>query len=625
MKVVSFDIFDTCLIRTCGNPEYVFDLLAERVLGDGTPRTQIMDFAFIRKQGEKQARMKYLNQNCEEVTLEQIYECCNFSMLTGEEKNNIMQLELEIEREVLVPVFVMKDTICKLRQDGYRVLFISDMYLPTSFLKKILIEQQVMSLEDLLFVSSEFKKTKKSGNLFKYVHDELQISYKDWTHFGDNQMSDVIPPRRLGIKTRKVHHDYSIYEKVVLRSEYEGRKMNLHLMASISRAIIKSSSASPKVSVAADFIAPAFVPFVYSIFSNAQKQGITDMYFLARDGYIFYKIAEKLLVDFPTIKIHYLYVSRKALYLPSLVDITYESIKERLAFIDECTISDVLDRFQIEDNLKDFESYNEMRGEILLKALSNDKHFQVLLTQKRDEQRELCIKYFKQEKLTEGKNAIIDLSGSRRCHIAINEILSQKNYAPVFGYYFDVLNSRISGSNYYASLFTERSKFNPIISKTPQAVFEQYFCITDHDSTIGYKLEDNVVKPVFGKEKSDKVLRKETFEINSLVCQQYADVYRAIVDTSKSEEYIGPALAAFYTFNCAPLPYYIKAFLNLSAASSTHYEKPFIEKCNIWHCIKNRSSLWFYPNFVYNAKFANLVYYLLYVRYFIKEYFKFYA
>lgn len=622
MDVVSFDIFDTCLVRTCGNPEYVFDLLADKVLGQDSHRTQKMDFAFIRKKGEKYARSKFINQDCEEVTLEQIYECCDFSMLTDLDKKDILQLELEMEREVLVSVYSIKDTICKLRQAGNLILFISDMYLPASFLKAILMEQHIMSPQDVLFVSSEVKKTKKSGSLFRFVHDSLKVAYKGWIHFGDNHTSDNVVPRKLGITTKKVHHAYSVYEKVFKRKEYEGGKMNLHLMASISKAIRLKQSPSPQISVASDFIAPVFIPFVYSILSDAQKRGITDMYFLARDGYIFYKIAEKLLVDFPTIKIHYLYVSRKALYLPSLEKITYESIRERLAYIDNCTISDVLDRFQLEDRLEEFEKYNTLRGDALLDEILKDKHFLGLLSMKRDEQREYCFRYFKQEGLTVGKNAIIDLSGSRKCHVAINKILSQQNHTTVFGYYFDVLNSRICGKDYYASLFTERSKYNPNVSKNPQAVFEQYFCITDHDSTIGYKLEGEVIKPVFGKEGSDKSLRKQTFELNSRVCQRYAEVFRTIVDTSKSEEYIGVSLAAFNMFNYAPAPYYIKAFLNLSAASSVNYEKPFIEKCNVLHCIKNKHSLWFYPNLVYNSRFSNLVYYLLYVRYFIKEYFK---
>lgn len=136
MNVVSFDIFDTCLIRTCGKPEFVFDLLAERVLGTCCPRTQKMDFAFIRKNGEERARIKYLNQDCEEVTLEQIYECCDFSMLTDFDKNAVMQLELEVEQSVLVCVNRIKQIIFKLRQEGNRILFISDMYLSASFLKK---------------------------------------------------------------------------------------------------------------------------------------------------------------------------------------------------------------------------------------------------------------------------------------------------------------------------------------------------------------------------------------------------------------------------------------------------------------------------------------------------------
>ena len=70
MKCYSFDIFDTCFVRACGNPLNLFDLLAYRILGDDSAESIRMDFSLIRVQGEKRARML---SNEEEVSLEDIY------------------------------------------------------------------------------------------------------------------------------------------------------------------------------------------------------------------------------------------------------------------------------------------------------------------------------------------------------------------------------------------------------------------------------------------------------------------------------------------------------------------------------------------------------------------------
>ena len=49
--IYSFDIFDTCLIRTCGLPYFAFEILARRVMPNAD-ETQIFDFALVRKEGE---------------------------------------------------------------------------------------------------------------------------------------------------------------------------------------------------------------------------------------------------------------------------------------------------------------------------------------------------------------------------------------------------------------------------------------------------------------------------------------------------------------------------------------------------------------------------------------------
>ena len=70
MKTVySFDVFDTCLVRTCGFAHNVFDLLAIEVLGHDKPESWLAEFALIRTKGEEEARRK----KAEEITLEDIY------------------------------------------------------------------------------------------------------------------------------------------------------------------------------------------------------------------------------------------------------------------------------------------------------------------------------------------------------------------------------------------------------------------------------------------------------------------------------------------------------------------------------------------------------------------------
>ena len=122
----SFDIFDTCLIRSCGFSHNVFDLLAIKVLGEKSDWNQRADFVNIRLKAEKQIR----NQKEEEITLQEIYNLCDFSGITDVSPEKIAEMEMEIEKKVLVPVYSIKKSIAKLHSLGINIYYISDMYLP---------------------------------------------------------------------------------------------------------------------------------------------------------------------------------------------------------------------------------------------------------------------------------------------------------------------------------------------------------------------------------------------------------------------------------------------------------------------------------------------------------------
>ncbi len=67
MVIHSFDIFDTCLFRSCGIPKNVFDLLGMDILKKDKIDEDVRYFSLIRSQGEIKARRKNTNK---EFTLE---------------------------------------------------------------------------------------------------------------------------------------------------------------------------------------------------------------------------------------------------------------------------------------------------------------------------------------------------------------------------------------------------------------------------------------------------------------------------------------------------------------------------------------------------------------------------
>ncbi|MCH5231238.1 MAG: hypothetical protein J1F43_05520, partial [Muribaculaceae bacterium] len=58
MKYLSFDVFDTCLIRACGLPENIFRIIGRKIFDSKDPNyfELISNFCRIRQEAELAAR-----------------------------------------------------------------------------------------------------------------------------------------------------------------------------------------------------------------------------------------------------------------------------------------------------------------------------------------------------------------------------------------------------------------------------------------------------------------------------------------------------------------------------------------------------------------------------------------
>lgn len=611
MKSFSFDIFDTCMIRACGYPEAVFDMIAERVLGSDASRTALVDFAAERRDGERRARRALIDQTKEDVTFSEIYDFCDFSLYSDKDKREISSIELEIEKEVLCPVFSIKEEIKKLHEKKQSVLFVSDMYLPEDFILSILKDNGLFEVGDRLYLSSKTLKTKHTGNLFRHIQKDLGLDYKEWLHKGDNWHSDVVIPKELGMNAEQVSCKYSRYEKSLIKRDVYYNESCLNRVAGISRAVRCAYETQSAISFAADFIAPLYVPFVYSIMEDAKWKGTKQLFFLARDGYLLYLIAKELSSLFPDINLQYVYVSRKSLYLPGLDDVTEASVRSLFLQHERITVEEVLDRLQMEDydySLTHPDLYD--RGKDPISTLLNDKEFIQRLLQRQKEQEKLCVSYFSEVGLSSPHSAIVDLAGTRKCHEAINRILKKAGCEGVFGYYLEVLSDRIRGVNYKSMYYLDRFEImdwreNPL---TPQEIFEQYFSITDQKRTIGYeKSLEGKIMPVFEEDSMDLEYKRSVFAANKKACEFFAKRYKTIV--WKNHEYIcRNSVDVYKEFYTLPSHHYLKALEGLRYSNSRLQSTPVLVKDRFLKVMKRRKYLnWHRAQLIYNSKHPEVV------------------
>lgn len=196
--IFSFDIFDTLITRIVAQPQDVFLFMQAKLDATRYPAGFVQNFPAIRME---YARLAHQTSKKEDVALEEIYFCLGKQWnLNPQAITELRELELATEEASLYPIAPCLKELKKARAGSSKIIFVSDMYLPTSFIKKLLVKAGAFSDSDGLYISGEIGLTKSSGNLFKHVLKTEGCVPQDICHFGDNSYNDIFVPHQLGIK-----------------------------------------------------------------------------------------------------------------------------------------------------------------------------------------------------------------------------------------------------------------------------------------------------------------------------------------------------------------------------------------------------------------------------------------
>lgn len=597
----SYDVFDTCLIRTCGFPEFVFEIMAKTILGSNAETAKIRDFVLIRKNAEVLARNNRITAEKEDITIDDIYDFCDFSEITCCCIERIKDCELTTEKQVLKSVYEIKDEIDELHKRGEKIYFISDMYLSSSFIRTVLEEEGFYKVGDCVIVSCEEGKTKSSGHLYDSVQEKTGVSFRNWIHKGNNLQSDYKIPKKKGIKAELVKTGFNYYESELMKMEYSYSSSDIYKSACISRGIRLRNPLTSNLLFASTFIAPLYTAYVLKVLQDATKRGLNRLCFLARDGYILYLIAKEFSMLFPHIDLKYIYVSRKSLYLPGLKDVSLDSLKELIPNLAKKTLSELLEILSVPET---WEREIDEKKDIYtnLELLYKNDFFVKEVTKRYNEQKSLCIRYFQEQGLSNGKCGIVDVAGTRKCQLSINRILKDNGNEEVFGYYLDVMPQRVFQGDYFAIDYQEcyfGNQFN--LYHGPQAILEQVFSITDQERTIGYKEEFGEIKPIYENELNDSEKKKYQVILNTNInsCIQYVKVFKSLPILSVDIVY-NTTMALLSEFCFAPRKEYLHLFEGVSVSNSKIDKIFLIEKRGLSKLIR-RGRMWLYGDIIYSS------------------------
>lgn len=272
-QYVSFDIFDTLVLRNVEKPTDVFNWIDRENAG----------FFEARVRSEKTAR---LNATHEDVTLDEIY--LNMEKILGhEEAQRLRVLELSTELQMCVPNHEMLQHYNALLSEGRTVLLISDMYLPSDFIVTMLERCGIHGYRGL-YISGETGLSMRSGHLFEAVMRENGIKPDQLTHIGDHPVSDYQIPKKLGINAilyKRARYPQFFLQDFCARRGYEITP-EMGEDYGILRCVCRNSARGHDVSylLGNQVLGPMLYGFSCWLHQRVKENNVKDIVFLAREG-----------------------------------------------------------------------------------------------------------------------------------------------------------------------------------------------------------------------------------------------------------------------------------------------------------------------------------------------------
>lgn len=488
--VVSFDIFDTLIKRCVPKPRDVFELV-ERYCKDN-------DISVPERFKEKRIEAeRFVNElNSRPCTIREIYDC--FYQHNGGASDKLEEIEKTIELAVCKPNDDVVELYHECIKAGKRVFIISDMYLDSDFLERLLTNCGITGYEKL-FVSCEYRASKSTGRLFELIRDEIKIEPKQWLHIGDNLKSDIISPKKIGISTHQIPADkknnYPIKTNINSTLDFEIVNRCVNIMG---RQVNTSSSMGAKV------LGTLLAGFSKWLFDQAKQKNIQRVFFLSRDGYAMKRAFD--VINQGEFETKYIYASRRSWTVPAIwLEPEYEDILSNITMSPKTSVKTFITRLGLlpEDCQSEIQKCELTMDTIINRSeLLESKKLRQLYSliknrviENSKEEYAAVVKYL-QENNVNGRFAVVDIGYSGTMQKALKEILKTAGISSeILGFYIGInpdsriiKNKEIEAYSFFYGPDLDNDYQNK--RNAFSSVFETIF-LAQHGSVYRFKLNDN--------------------------------------------------------------------------------------------------------------------------------------
>lgn len=335
---------------------------------------------------------------------------------------DLCNYEFQLESTLTYPDETIVELIKNNPSD--QTLFLSDFYMSKTLLQKLINKNGLGDFVTDGFSSADIRFNKRSGRLFDYVKDKLNVDGSQWLHIGDNEWSDVFQPGKRGINcihylpepahNNRLSHEINFHDKSKLFESIINKINNLYAKS------VDIGNDNFKLGVK---VSPFILGYTLYIVEKAIENDCNKIYFFTREGEFFIKAFRLVItaikeyfpgVNFPEFDI--LEVSRLATFAASINEVTTSemmriwnlySTQSMAAFfktlnIEQSQLSFLLNRYGID--LDEVLRYPWQDSRI--QALFLDQEFINIILLHRDTKRKELLLYFNGKGLSNEKQNV---------------------------------------------------------------------------------------------------------------------------------------------------------------------------------------------------------------------------
>ena len=567
-KSVSFDLFDTLLIRRIHDPDlvklpvarFISELSKQHNCTVGWKKIQDLRDEIEREYRAETGKHFDDHEACYPHYMEELLRQIFGDQDSAELLEKVTDYEIFMENSMLVPREELVNWLKELADAGKRIFIISDMYLPATHLKQLVAHAGILDFVEDVISSADTFLAKASGKGYSLVAEKYGIDYKDWLHIGDNGFSDGLRAAEMGIESLIINDPREEQRKSIVKRYYNYSDGKPFWRGRILQQLMaphegENKKQPPLYIEGYNFIGPMIGLFVQRIAELSIEKNITKVFFLSREGWTFKRYWEQAM---PALypqgglpEIDYLYVSRMALAGASCAFNGLTKTKADIAFLpsgnrdfrDVCRIFS-LDSEGFEVYLKSFGLTKETclshihdgyapENRRKFEAMLEDSEFQDEVKAQSKDSNCAMLRYFEEVGFFDHKEvAIVDIGWLGSIQRFLFEAVAHREDKPkCHGYLFGATRGipyDTSENNSVEGIMYDRDRFDLAGSTLFYArdIFEEA-CRAPYPTLNGYKLKDDGYELVF-RQTDDNIGQAELAQD-----KYFASLQQGIFDSAK--------------------------------------------------------------------------------------------